>query len=130
MKERIMVAVLLITGLLSNGWQSPEKQVQNTIEPDSQFIGKWVRVGHTGPISFEFKDNGLVECDFGNNQTVDVITRYELKQDSVRFIDIEGQMCQSYGYYRIFQTDYYIAFDLIEDDCGGRIQTIMGFWTK
>jgi len=130
MKAKIIFAVLLLIVLLSNCFQGTKKQNQNTIEPENTLIGKWVRVGHSGPISFEFKDNGLVECDFGNDQTVDVIAGYELKQDSVKFIDIEGQMCQGYGYYRIFQTDYYLAFDLIEDDCGGRIQTTMGFWTK
>ncbi|MCU0552520.1 MAG: S8 family serine peptidase [Leptolyngbya sp. Prado105] len=31
-------------------------------------VGKWVRIGQTGPISFDFKENGLVEGDFGNDQ--------------------------------------------------------------
>jgi tetratricopeptide (TPR) repeat protein len=30
----------------------------------------------------------------------------------------------------VYQTQYYLSFDLIDDDCGGRIKTTMGFWTK
>jgi tetratricopeptide (TPR) repeat protein len=39
-------------------------------------------------------------------------------------------MCEGYGQYKVYQTDYYVSFDLIDDDCNGRIKTTMGFWTK
>jgi tetratricopeptide (TPR) repeat protein len=39
-------------------------------------------------------------------------------------------MCQDIGQYKVYQTKYYVSFDLIDDDCGGRIKTTMGFWTK
>jgi len=68
--------------------------------------------------------------DFGNDQTVDVFTKFKLSGDTIKFIDEEGQMCQGYGQYKVYQTDYYVSFDLIDDDCGGRIKTTMGFWTK
>ncbi|MCF8389798.1 MAG: hypothetical protein K9H12_03835 [Bacteroidales bacterium] len=105
-----------------------DKEVSS--EPCNTLIGKWVRIGQTGPISFNFKENGLVEADFGNDQIVDVITNYKLSGDTVSFIDKEGQMCEGYGRYKVYQTKYYVSFDLIEDNCGGRIKTTMGFWTK
>ena len=39
-------------------------------------------------------------------------------------------MCPQDGLYLIDQTEYYLAFDLIADDCGGRIKTTLGFWTS
>jgi tetratricopeptide (TPR) repeat protein len=72
----------------------------------------------------------LVEGDFGNDGSIDVVDGYELNGDTIKLTDKEGQMCQGDGLYKIRQTDYYLAFDLIEDNCGGRINTTMGFWTR
>jgi tetratricopeptide (TPR) repeat protein len=83
-----------------------------------------------GPVGFEFKENGLVEGDFGNDQTIEVVSKYELSGDTIKFIDQEGKMCQGIGLYKVYQTKYYTSFDLIDDDCGGRIKITMGFWTK
>ena len=97
---------------------------------NNPILGKWVRIGHTGPIGFEFKEKGLIEADFGNDQTIDVVTNYEVSGDTITFIDKEGNMCKGVGKYKIQQTQYYLSFDLIDDACGGRIKTTMGFWTK
>jgi tetratricopeptide (TPR) repeat protein len=110
---------------------SNKKQDRQVIaNPNSTLIGKWVRIGLTGPISFDFKENGLVEGYFGNDQIIDVVAKYELEGDTIKFIDKEGKMCQGIGQYKVYQTKYYMSFDLIDDDCGGRIKTTMGFWTK
>jgi hypothetical protein len=130
MKTKLMFFILLSTGV-SFACNSNKKQNNQTItKSENTIIGKWVRIGHTGPISFEFKDNGLVEGDIGNDQSVDLISRYELSGDTIRFIDKEGHMCLGNGLYKVYQTEYYVSFELIEDDCGGRIKTTMGFWTK
>ena len=76
---------------------------QTITKPENTLIGKWVRIGQNGPIAFEFKDNGLVEGDFGNDQTVDVIARYELSGDTIKFFDKEGQMCEGEGLYKVYQ---------------------------
>ena len=100
------------------------------IESKNTLIGEWVRIGPFGPIGFEFKENGLVEGDFGLDKTIDIIAKYELSGDTIKFIDKEGQMCIGFGMYKVYQTDYYVSFDLIDDECGGRIKTTMGFWTR
>jgi tetratricopeptide (TPR) repeat protein len=110
---------------------SDKKQDKQVIaELDNPLIGKWVRIGQNGPISFDFIETGLIEGDFGNDGTIDVVAKYELSGDTVKFIDKEGQMCQGIGQYKVYQTNYYVSFDLIDDDCSGRIKTTMGFWTK
>ncbi|MFN2395481.1 MAG: hypothetical protein ABR597_07310 [Bacteroidales bacterium] len=130
MKTKLLFLIILSTGIVF-ACNSNNKQKNQTItKPDNTLIGKWVRIGQTGPISFEFKDNGLIEADFGNDHTVDIITRYELSGDTIKFIDKEGQMCEGYGQYKVYQSDYYVSFDLIDDDCSGRIKTTMGFWTR
>ena len=105
-----------------------DKQVSNP--PDQTLSGKWVRMGQMGAISFNFREDGMVEGDFGNDQVIDVISKYEISDDTIKFIDEEGQMCEGYGLYRVFLTDQYVSFDLIDDECGGRISTTMGFWTR
>jgi tetratricopeptide (TPR) repeat protein len=130
MKTRLFFLILLLSGIIF-ACNSNKKQHNQTItKSENTLIGMWVRIGQTGPIGFKFKDNGLVEGDFGNDQTIDVIARYELSGDTIKFIDKEGQMCEGYGKYKVYQTDYYVSFDLIDDDCSGRIKTTMGFWTR
>ncbi|QIA07625.1 tetratricopeptide repeat protein [Draconibacterium halophilum] len=92
--------------------------------------GKWVRMSQTGPVSLEFKNDGTVAVDFNDNQNVDVVTDYKVDKNTVRFDDQEGIMCPESGTYKIIKTDYYLAFDLIDDMCNGRIKMTMGFWTK
>ena len=66
---------------------SKEQEKKEIKEPNNTLIGKWVRIGPTGPISFNFKENGLVEGDFGNDQTVDVVAKYEISGDTIKFVD-------------------------------------------
>jgi hypothetical protein len=130
MNTKLIFLILLSTGVfLACNFNKKQNNLTDT-KSDNTLTGKWVRIGQTGPVGFEFKDNGLVEGDFGNDQTVDLISRYELSGDTIKFIDKEGHMCEGYGLYKVYQTDYHVAFDLIADDCGGRIKTTMGFWTR
>jgi tetratricopeptide (TPR) repeat protein len=105
-------------------------EIKKSLKDEPGILGKWVRIGQNGPIAMEFKENGLVEADFGNDQTIDVISGYEIRNDTVIFIDKEGLMCKENGKYLFFVTDYYLGFDLIEDDCGGRIKSTIGYWAK
>lgn len=92
--------------------------------------GKWVRMTQTGPVAIDFKNNGKVEVDFGNDQTVDVVTEYKIENNSIIFTDTDGAMCPEPGEYKLIKTENYMAFDLIDDMCNGRIKMTMGFWTK
>lgn len=100
---------------------------ENTQKP---LEGKWVRMSQTGPVALEFKDDGTVAVDFNDNQKVDVVTDYKIDKNTIRFSDKEGAMCPEPGIYKFILTDYYLAFDLVDDMCNGRIKMTMGFWTK
>lgn len=133
MKAKTIFLVLLTIGCLSSFNQDGEKKTQREpllVKNRNTLIGKWLRLGPAGPISFDFKADGLVEGNFGDDQTIEIIAEYEIKDDTIVFLDKEGQMCKGYGQYKIYQGDYYVAFDLIDDNCNGRIKTTMGFWTK
>ena len=129
MKPKLMLLIFAI-GFFYACNPIKKQTTPTSAQPDNTLTGKWVRIGQTGPICLNFKEDGLVEGDVGNNQTIDVISKYELAGDTIKFIDIDGQMCQGYGQYKVYQTDYYISLDLIDDECGGRIKSTMGFWTK
>ena len=129
MTTKLICYIFMIVFICS--CNSNNKQDKQVIEKhDNTIVGKWVKMGHTGPISFDFKENGLVEGDFGNDQTIDIVAKYELSGDTITFIDKEGKMCEGIGQYKVYQTEHYVSFDLIDDDCGGRIQSTIGFWTK
>ncbi|MGE0079462.1 MAG: hypothetical protein AB7S48_16495 [Bacteroidales bacterium] len=129
MKTRLIFLISVI-GFFYACNSNKNQAKQEKTQSDIILTGKWVRIGQMGPVCFDFKDNGLVEGDFGNNQTVDVVAKYELSGDTIKFIDEEGQMCKGIGKYKVYQTKYYMSIDLIDDDCSGRIKTTMGFWTK
>ena len=97
---------------------------------DTDITGSWVRIGHMGTISLEFKADGLVEGDLGNDQTVDIVSNYSIHGDEISFVDREGAACPEPGRYQIYTSDYYISFDLIEDNCAGRLRSTMGFWVR
>jgi tetratricopeptide (TPR) repeat protein len=92
--------------------------------------GKWVRIGPAGPVALHFKTSGTVEGDFGNDQTIEIVSAYSLEGDQVTFRDREGVTCPEAGIYRIHITDYYMSLDLIEDHCAGRLRSTMGFWVR
>ena len=128
----ILLTTFLALGVVSfsiNSNQKSDKQEKNE-RYENPVLGKWVRIGHSGPVALEFKEEGVAELDFGNDQSIDVVTEYEIRNDTIIFKDKEGKMCPVAGSYLMYRSNYYISFDLIDDDCGGRIQTTMGFWTK
>jgi len=120
----ILLTALLSLGLLSNSLPKKTKDTSNTV------LGKWVKMGPSGPMSLEFKSDGTVEVNFGNDKTVEVVTEYEIRNDTIRFKDKKGLMCPGTGVYKVYHGNYFISFDLIQDTCGGRIKSTMGFWTK
>ncbi|MBN1985342.1 MAG: hypothetical protein JW761_03505, partial [Prolixibacteraceae bacterium] len=97
---------------------------------ENQVTGTWVRMTQTGPVALQFKTDGKVEVDFGADQTIDVVTEYKMDTNAISFIDREGAMCPEPGVYTFENNEDYLAFDLIEDMCNGRIKMTMGFWTK
>lgn len=133
MKKAFMILTIITIGLLTSCSQGAKKINQNNLEIsniEKSIHGQWVRIGHTGPISFDFKENGTIECDFGNDKTIDIFSEFHIQNDTISFQDKKGKMCEGTGFYTIDKTDYYLAFDLVDDNCNGRIKTTMGFWTK
>lgn len=120
----ILLTALLSFGLFSHSFQENTKTAPNKV------LGKWVRMGPSGPISLEFKNDGAVEVNFGNDKTVEVVTEYEVRNDTISFRDKKGLMCPGTGVYKMYHGNHYISFDLIQDNCSGRIKSTMGFWTK
>ncbi len=126
MKTTLLLLILAFAmGFLSKSGQTQQKENTN-----AQVQGKWLRIGQTGPMALEFKNNQLVEIDIGNDQTIDITSEYKVNGDILTFYDKEGKLCQDAGSYKIRQNDYYLSFDLVDDNCNGRIKSLMGFWTK
>ena len=111
MKVKLILITIFAIAFLSGFSQNTNENKpseQKTKKTDDYLLGKWVRIGHAGPISFDFKENGLVEGDF---ETIEIVSKYELSDDTIKFIDKEGKMCQTIGQYRIYHTKYY-GFDI------------------
>ncbi len=130
--SKLFLLVIIIFSLL-NCSQKPSKIDNNkpaVNNEESFIIGKWLRMGHNGPISLLFKENGTVESYLDNNKLVDVISNFSIVNDTIKFHDVKGKSCPEMGVYKINKTDYYIAFDLIDDSCNGRVKSTMGFWVR
>lgn len=97
---------------------------------DSTIIGVWKRMTQQGPVKIYFKDNGTIETDIGDNNSIDIISNYTLKSDTIEFYDKEGKSCPDVGIYKINNRGYTVSFDLIGDLCNGRIKSTMGFWVR
>ncbi|WP_163717090.1 tetratricopeptide repeat protein [Mangrovibacterium lignilyticum] len=123
MKKSISTIVLMVSLILTAN--STFAQFST-----STISGTWLRMGHDGPVRLHFTADNEVEVDFGNDQFVDVVSSYELSNDTISFRDQEGATCPQPGTYKIYRTDDYLAFDLIDDNCGGRLKMTMGFWVK
>ncbi|MCG8559764.1 MAG: hypothetical protein MI824_08195, partial [Hyphomicrobiales bacterium] len=127
----ILRAMILTAGILISGdLAGAAKDHKNVQAAKTDWQGKWVRMAPSGVIGLEIKADGLVTVNFGNDQTVEVVAQYEIHHDTITFHDQEGKMCQGAGTYTLYKHDHYLAFDLIDDMCNGRIKSIMGFWTR
>ena len=133
MKKVMSITVLFVLNLVSI-YSQDDMKTMSVGKTDSTrgnpLIGSWVRIGPGGPVSLTFTETGLANGDFGMDRIVDVVDEYTMQNDTIGFTDKEGQMCEGTGSYKIYHTDYYLSFDLIEDLCAGRIQILMGFWTR
>lgn len=130
--QKIILVVLIM--MLWNSCTTISEKNTNIASGESNIIKKhsdqWVRISPLGSIGLTFYEDGTLEADFGLDNVVEVKTRYIVQGDTIFFVDESGVTCPDTGVYKIYQSDYYYSLDLIEDNCGGRIKFITGFWTK
>lgn len=122
--------IIMSTFFSCNGKDEQKNVVLNDHQIVNQIIGTWVKTGPAGTNSFTFKDNGIVEGDFGKDGTIDITAAFRVSGDTIVFTDKTGVTCPDKGMYKLYQTKYYTSFDLISDTCSGRVKSIMGFWTR
>lgn len=91
-------------------------------------VGHWIRRGESGWFRLDFRDASLVEADLNADGHPDVVSRFGVTGDTVRFEDRDGNMCAGVGAYLVDQRDAYVAFDLIRDACAGRVKFTLGYW--
>ena len=97
---------------------------------DSSIIGIWKHMSPNGPVKINFKEDGVVETDLGDDNTVDVISNYVVKADTIEFFDKDGKSCPNSGIYKVYNRGYTVAFDVLDDLCNGRIKSTSGFWVR
>ena len=109
--------------------ENSDAQILNN-QGANEIVGEWLRMTYNGPVRINFKPDGVVEYDFGNNKKIDVTSTYQLKKDTIIFMDKEGDICPEKGVYKMDVNKYYLAFSSIDDGCGGRIKKVSAFWVK
>jgi hypothetical protein len=97
---------------------------------DSTLIGVWKHMSPQGAVKIHFKENGTVETDLGDNNSVDITSNYIIKSDTIEFFDKEGKSCPNKGVYKIYHRGYSVSFDVLDDLCNGRIKSTSGFWVR
>lgn len=128
---KTLLMFLFVVSIGSSAWhQSPGNRHPGDPPAENTLTGQWLRFGPAGPISLNFNENGTVEGDFDNDGSVDIISEYTIENDRISFADKEGVACPEPGTYRMTLNEYYLSFDLVDDECGGRVQATMGFWVR
>ncbi|MBT8317571.1 MAG: hypothetical protein HKP59_08085 [Lutibacter sp.] len=118
----------------SCNYKATKEKVPTSIEitqpNDSTLIGVWKHMSPNGPMKIYFKENGTVETDLGDNNSVDIISSYTIKSDTIEFFDKEGKSCPNAGIYKVYNRGYTVSFDVLDDLCNGRIKSTSGFWVR
>ena len=109
---------------------SPESLLKINKPNDSSIIGIWKHMSPHGPVKINFKENGVVETDLGDNNSIDVISNYVVQADTIKFFDKDGKSCPNHGIYKVYHRGYTVAFDVLDDLCNGRIKSTSGFWVR
>lgn len=132
MHTRILILLLAISIVSFNCDQKKSTKTSfNSSKPaDTTLIGIWLRMSPVGPVKIHFKENGLVTTDLGDDNIIDVTSRYVLKGDTIQFTDSEGKTCPDVGIYKVYNRGYTLAFDVLDDLCNGRIKATAGFWVR
>jgi len=124
----IWLAAFFISCKQSPGDNASERASEN--QTDSPLVGEWMRMSYSGPLCIHFKKDGTVEYDFNNDGKIEVTSTFEVKDDTIVFTDREGKTCPEPGTYQLDLNPHYLAFNLIDDNCGGRIKKVMAFWVR
>jgi len=130
MVRKLILITIISTVIFSSCNLSFENGERKVEKIDHPILGEWIKNGHGRELLLDFKDNGFVEGEFSGNSRIKPVVKYFIDNDTIRFLDKEGYTCKGIGTYKIYQTKYYISFDVIDDKCSGRIKTMSGFWTK
>lgn len=128
-KKLVLITIISIT-IFSSCDLNFESKEKKTEKIDSPILGEWIKNGHGRELMLNFKSNSLVEGEFVGNSTIRPVVKFFINNDTIHFLDKEGYTCKGVGTYKIYQTEYYISFDVIDDKCAGRIKTLSGFWTR
>lgn len=129
--RKFTFAIIIFSSLVfSASTMATEKKPERTTYHHSSLTGKWIRMSPSGLIAITFKENGKVDVDFGNDGVINVIVGFKQKGNKIWFEDKNGEMCAGIGHYKFEQTRYYLAFNVLDDNCSGRIKATMGYWTK
>jgi tetratricopeptide (TPR) repeat protein len=132
MKQAVLILIVCLSGLLPvvQGQETATTQAASGKEPPAFLLGEWVRMGHSGPVGLRFSDDGQARVDLGMDGVFEVVSGYHTDGTTIRFNDLEGLECPGMGVYHMHQGEFYLALDLVRDDCAGRIQTTMGYWIR
>jgi hypothetical protein len=132
LKIFVVLASVFLTLSCNNKKANNETDASITVtQPnDSILIGVWKHMSPQGAVKIHFKENGIVETDLGDNNSVDITSNYSIKSDTIEFFDIEGKSCPNKGIYKIYHRGYTVAFDVLDYLCNGRIKSTSGFWVR
>ena len=130
---RYLLSIVLLPALFTGSAQNPDNPFSDSHETKEMHLavlGQWITFTNSQPSRLHFKYDGTLEVDFGDDRTVNVVSEYKIHRDTIFYYDKAGYKCQDNGKYLIYGNDHYLAFELIEDDCVGRVSLNMGYWVR
>jgi len=125
MRKIAFIALLAIGGFVLVGCGAEDTEKADSIE---DIVGIWKRVGGGLENYCQYNDDGTYGCDQDLKRVNNNTARYkgEYWFEGAQYFDNIGT-CSEDGVYEInIQSSGNLKYELIEDDCPGRVSDIVG----
>jgi tetratricopeptide (TPR) repeat protein len=103
---------------------------QKQTDLQSKIMGEWLKTGDWGMYSITFTANHKLQADFNNDSNPEMVSEYQIQHDTLFIKDVQSQGCPGTGRYLIEKNKYCLSLKMIQDNCNGRINVILGYWVR
>jgi hypothetical protein len=116
---------------LKKGWGTKLNDgISRIKKPDNSLVGVWQKRSSNRVITYTFKPDKKVQCDFVGDPEIDVWGVYHLDNSKVQFREIGGAACDSVGVYGYSINGDTLKWVLKNDPCEGRRNGLPGIWIR